>query len=241
MLYVYGFMRQEDAPSRLEGGVGDPAGAVEPVTEGRLAALTTRIGPEGLVARRASLLAHADVLRRVHDLGTVLPLRFGMVMDDEDAVREELRRRRDELSELLGALDGRLEMSLSASYREDVVLREVAAEHPEIVQAQRAIKGRPAEATHFERIRLGEIVARAVEAKRTADGGAILRELEPHAVAVAAADPLHEHMVVRAAFLVDRARLDVFDSAVEDVSRRRAERMQFKVLGPLPPHSFVGN
>jgi hypothetical protein len=116
----------------------------------------------------------------------------------------------------------------------------VLDEHPEIARARDAIQGRPAAATHFERIRLGELVAHAVEAKRSADGDEILRALGPLAVAVAPDPPLHERSVVNAAFLVERTRLEDFDAAVERVSRARAQRMQFKLIGPLPAHSFVG-
>src|SRR5205085_1553968 len=108
-----------------------------------------------------------------------------------------------------------------------------------LAAAMRLIRGRPAEATHFERIRLGEGVARAVEAKRAADGTAILRELESVAVAVSTDDPRHERMVLNAAFLVDRERLGEFDTLVERVSRDRAERMEFRLVGPRPAHSFV--
>jgi hypothetical protein len=238
--YVYGFTRAEHLPDDLGDGVGEPPGPVEVVTEGDLAALVTEVGAEGFAPRRANLEAHAEVLRRAHAHDTVLPLRFGIVMEDDDAVRTHLASRAPELEQMLEDLEGKLEMSVSALYREDVVLREVVAEHPEVAQAQRAIKDKPAAATHFERIRLGEIVAGAIDAKRSVDSGAILRELETHAVAVAPGDPLHERMVVNAAFLVDRDRLDEFDAAVEAASRDRADRMQFKLLGPLPPHSFVG-
>jgi hypothetical protein len=47
-------------------------------------------------------------------------------------------------------------------------------------------------------------------------------------------------MVVNAAFLVRRDGLERFDAAVESVSAERAERMHFKLTGPLPPFSFVG-
>lgn len=239
-LYVYGYMRAGDARPEASGGVGDPPGAVDALVEGDLAALVTPVGPTGVAPRRANLLAHAEVLRQALDGGPVLPLRFGIAMAGPDAVRAEIARRTPELTQLLGALQDRLEMSVSALYREEVVLQEVLAENPKMAQAGRGIQGQPEAATHFQRIRLGELVAQAVDAKRAIDGGAILRELEPHAVAVSTDEPLHERMVVNAAFLVARDRLEEFDSAVERVSRERAERMQFKLLGPLPPHSFVG-
>jgi gas vesicle protein GvpL/GvpF len=240
VLYVYGFMRAAEAPAFAQGGVGEPDGAVAPVNEGEVAALVTEVGPDGVAPRRANLMAHAEILRRAHEEGTVLPLRFGIVMADETAVRAELAGRAAELSRLIEELDGRLEMGVSALYHEEVVLREVLTENPAVAQAQAKVKDLPAAATHFERIRIGELVAQAVDAKRAGDSGAILRELEPHAVAVSTDDPLHERMVINAAFLVERERLEAFDAAVEETSRARADRMHFKLLGPMPPHSFVG-
>ncbi|MEA2126890.1 MAG: hypothetical protein QOI80_3672 [Solirubrobacteraceae bacterium] len=234
MLYVYGYMRADDAPAAL--GEGVESGAVSVLAEGRLVALVTAV--DEVAPRRANLLAHADVLSRALEHGAVLPLKFGLI-SHEEAIRTSLATQAGELLRKLDALDDRLEMSVSALYREEVVLREVVEENAAVAQVRRAIVGRPAAATHFERIRLGELVAQAVEAKREVDGEDILRELGPHAVAVASDAPLHERMVVNAAFLVDRDRLDEFDAAVEAVSRARAERMQFKLLGPRPPHSFV--
>ena len=107
--------------------------------------------------------------------------------------------------------------------------------------AARAVAGRPAAATHFERIRLGELVANAVEARRTADAAAILDGLRTLADSYVPGDPLHEQMVVNAAFLVRRDKLAEFDAGVERVSAERADRMHFKLTGPLPPFSFVSS
>lgn len=235
--YLYGFVRSAHLPpGPVPGGVEDRP--VQGIAEGELGALVSEVG-DRIVPRRASLLAHAEVLRQALDRGPVLPLRFGYVMADDMSVRVELARRAGELSELLDSLNDRVELQVSALYREDVLLREVLAENPAIAAAQERIRGRPAAAVHFERIRLGEHVAHAVEAKRAADGEQILRALEPLAVGVAPEDPRHERMVVSAAFLVERDRLDDFDAQVERVSRERAERMEFKLIGPRPAHSFV--
>jgi Gas vesicle synthesis protein GvpL/GvpF len=235
--YLYGFVRSGDLPpDPLPGGIGDRP--VAGIAEGELGALVSSID-ERVVPRRASLLAHAEVLRQALDRGPVLPLRFGYAMPDEDSVRRELAQRASELTGLLDELQDRVEMNVSALYHEDVLLREVLAENPAIAAAQRRLRGRPAATVHFDRIELGEQVSHAVEAKRAADGAQILGELERLAVGVVPEDPRHERMVVNAAFLIERARVDAFDALVEQVSRERAERMQFKLVGPRPAHSFV--
>ncbi len=236
-LYVYGVMRAGDgAPARS--GVGDTL--VQTLERGPVQALVSEVPGESVPGRAKNLTAHTEVLRAAMDSGTVLPMRFGVLMPDEDAVAHDLlETRRDWLTRMLDALDGRVEMTVSAMYREDVLLRDVVRGNREIATLREHVRDRPPAATHFERIRLGELVANAVEDRRGADTAAILNALRPLADAFVPGDPLHERMVVNAAFLVRRDRLEEFDAAVERVSSERAEHMHFKLTGPLPPFSFV--
>jgi hypothetical protein len=237
-LYVYGVMRADEAAAPESEGVVDSG--VEVVEHGDLAALVSEVADAAIQSRRQNLTAHSQVLQRAMDAGTVLPMRFGVVMPDGDTVKRELLgERAAQLHGMLRSFDGRVEMAVSALYREDIVLGEVIAENREIERLRQAIQGKPADATYFERVRLGELVAQAIDAKRAADAAQIVEALRPHATAFQQSDLLHERMVVNSAWLVERAGLDEFDAAVERVSSERAERMQFKLTGPLPPFSFV--
>ena len=237
-LYVYGVTRAGARSGSAPSGVGDRP--VQTVERGTVAALVSEVPDESVAPRAKNLTAHTEVLRAAMDDGTVLPMRFGVLMPDADAVRHDLLELREPwLTGMLEALDGRVEMTVSAMYREDVLLGEVIRDDPGIAKLREQIQGKPAAATHFERIRLGELVAQSVDARRSADGAAILDALRPAADAFAPGEMLHERMVVNTAFLVRRDQLDGFDSAVERVSAERADRMQFKLTGPLPPFSFV--
>jgi len=238
-LYVYGVMRAGEGPAPSRTGVGDTP--VQTVERGPVAALVSEVPEDRVPGRAKNLTAHTEVLRAAMDAGTVLPMRFGVLMPDEDTVRHDLLEVREPwLTEMLDALDGRVEMTVSAMYREDVLLHEVVTQDAKIGALRERIRGAPPAATHFERIRLGELVAAAVDARRRADAASILGPLVPLADAYVPGDPLHEHMVVNSAFLVRRDALEQFDAAVERVSAERAERMHFKLTGPLPPFSFVG-
>jgi hypothetical protein len=237
--YVYGVMRAEEAARSRATGVGDAP--VEVIEEGSLAALVSEVPGESVPGRARNLTAHTAVLQDALAQGTVLPMRFGVLVPDAEAVRRELlERRHGWLASNLDALEGRVEMSVSALYREDVLMREVVTEERAIYSLRGQIRSKPDAATHFARVRLGELVARAVEVKRATDSAAILDALRPLAEAFALSELLHERMVVNCAFLVARDRLSAFDAGVEQASAARAERMQFKLTGPLPPFSFVG-
>jgi hypothetical protein len=236
--YVYGVVRAgKGSWPKLEGIHGEP---VSPVHADRLAALTSDVPDEFLEAGREELLTHSRVLEQALEKGTVLPMRFGVVLPDERSVREELLvPHSEELEAQLRDLEGKVEINLKALHDEETILREVLAEVPEAAELRRSIQGKPEDATYFERIRLGEVVAQALDDKRAQTGPAIVDRLAPHAVAVQVGEPAHERMALNASFLVERRNLERFDEAVDRLGEEQGGRIRLKYTGPLPPHSFV--
>jgi Gas vesicle synthesis protein GvpL/GvpF len=238
--YVYGVVRPADVLSISSRGVGDGAASVGVLSHGDLGALVSPFGGEAVKANRRNLTAHSDVLQQAVAATTVVPMRFGVVMPSEEAVVDELLRARgEELHRVLDAVEGRVELSVKAFYRGDVALREVLRDDPAIARLSQATRGQPGAATYYDRIRLGELVADAVRAKRVADAAPILERLRLLAEDVAVDEELPERMVLKAAFLVGRERVPEFDRAVDEIGREVSERLQLKYLGPLAPHTFA--
>jgi hypothetical protein len=115
----------------------------------------------------------------------------------------------------------------------------VLAENREVAGLKATIQGKPEAATYYERIRLGELVAAALDERRAAAAPQIIERLAPLAVDVRVGEPVHERMAVNASFLIERAGLDQFDRVVDQIGAEQAGRIQLKYTGPLPPHSFV--
>jgi Gas vesicle synthesis protein GvpL/GvpF len=197
--------------------------------------------PEGELARgREAMTTHARVLEVAHSLGTVLPLRPGVVMSDETEVMHSLlEAQRHELLAQLQEFEGKAELKLSATYEEDPLLREVVTEDQDVARLRESLRGASEDATYYGRIHLGELVSRAIERKRERDAASIMDVLSPLALAAELAPPPHDRIVLTASFLVESSSLPEFDAAVERVGEIHGERMRFKRTGPLPPHSFV--
>ena len=234
-LYCYGVAAAAGARP-LEGGLG--GAPVEPVVHADLAALTSRV-PAGTVrARRRDLLAHWEVLAAAFERGTVLPLRFGIVFDDEDAlVREFLAPRHDELARLLRELSGRAELRVAAHYRDDALLAEIVRESPRVAKLREATNGAPA--GHPALIELGELVAAEVQSRTARDARGLVERLRPLAERYHVDDEPIEYQVLRASFLVKGDRRPKFEAELERIAAEQAGRMDVKLVGPLPPHSFV--
>jgi hypothetical protein len=212
---------------------------LELVTADSVAALVSTVPDTELRMGRDAITTHARVLEDVHARETVLPMRFGLVMGGDQIRRELLDARREELVSQLAEFADKVELKLRATYDEQTLLRDLVIEDREIANLRASLQGAPEDATYYARIRLGELVAHAIERKRALDAEQILEELSPLAVAVEAVEPTHERIALNASFLVPREGVARFDAAVDRIGEAQAGRLRLRSVGPLPPHSFV--
>jgi Gas vesicle synthesis protein GvpL/GvpF len=238
-LYIYGVVAadaQFDDPSAGDNRTPD----VELVEADDLAALVSPTTGDDETAVRDSVLAHARVLERVVAQTTVIPMRFGMVSPDEDAVVDELLEpRHDELVDWLERLDGRVQMTLKVDYREEAILRELVRAHEEIRRLYEATRGRNEEATYDDRVRLGQLVHDALEERRRHDAQEIVDAVEPLVVTHSLEPPEKEFMAFSMPLLIERRRQDELESRLEDFAEERTDTMRFRLLGPMPAYDFV--
>src|SRR3954467_14805339 len=172
-LYCYGVTSADAAVSQPDAGLG--GASVEPVRFEDLAALTSPV-PSGKVrARRADLLRHFDVLAAAFEHATVVPLRFGIVFEDEAAlIRDFLEPRHDELAGLLVELRDRVELRVTAHYREEALLAEVVRESPRVARLREQTQRGGSPPALLE---LGELVSAELQARTARDARSIVERL----------------------------------------------------------------
>ncbi|HET9102019.1 MAG TPA: GvpL/GvpF family gas vesicle protein [Solirubrobacteraceae bacterium] len=235
--YVYGIVT---ASTPVPDCAGIGGAALEIVADPELAALVSDVPAAEIAMGRDALTAHARVLEAALAQGTVLPMRFGVVMSDaEEIAAELLSGRRDELAQQLNDMAGKVELTLRATFEEAAVLAEIVREDQDVARLRESLRDADRDASYYGQIRLGELVSQALERKREAEAAEMLTVLEPLTLASRVSDPPHERVVLTASFLVERARLAEFDEAVDRIGEAQAARMRFTYTGPLPPYSFV--
>jgi hypothetical protein len=236
-VYVYGVLRSADLDALSVTGVaGSPVRAVE---RDELAALVSDLEGGALAAAR-EVRAHWRVLEEASGSATVLPVRFGTVMESEDGVRDRLLAPNAErLTGLLGELAGRVQLSVKGDYDEQRLLRKVVRGAPAIGAMQRRLRTLPEEAGYYDRIRLGEAVAAEVGRQREEDTGLALDRLAPLAVASRAEALGSPDAAFNLAFLVESNRVDDFSAGVRALAGEFGERLHIRYVGPLPPYSFA--
>lgn len=239
--YLYGIVRKLPTGPPSLPAVGDPDAEIRSIESADSIAVVSDVPDVFVEATAEDLQSHSDVLQKLlSGTDALVPLRFGTVYpDDESIVRDLLEARRDQLDALLQRVEGRVEARLKAFYAEEAILAEIVAEQPKVAELHRRTQALPADATYYERIRLGELIAAALSAKGRRDAERILSRLAPLAADHCVEDEPHEWSVLTASFLLERPALDEFHRAVAELADADEERLQLRCLAPLPSYSFV--
>ncbi|QDF01133.1 GvpL/GvpF family gas vesicle protein [Myxococcus xanthus] len=225
--YLYGIVRATASLDVGRIGLGAVPSQVYAVSEAGLAAMVS-VAPGRVVdPTRANLLGHQRVTETLLREHTVLPVAFGTVMASEAQVRAVLRTAHGELSGVLDALEGKVELGLKVLWH-----REHLAQRLVLEDAQLHRRDDEPEAEHERRLEA------AVEDRAGRDMRALLEGLRPRAAATHELPPVGERMLLNAAFLVERARLESFEEKVRSLAAR-SDTYSFRFTGPWAPYSFV--
>jgi hypothetical protein len=236
-VYVYGVLSKTDQATVSVGGVEQAE--VRTVEHAGLAALVSTLEGDALAAGR-EVRAHWRVLEEASRGATVLPVRFGTVMDDDGAVRDRLLAPNAErLTSLLGELAGRTQLNVKGEYDEEHMLREVVRTSPTVAALRERVRSVPDAAGYYDRIRMGELVAAEIDARRSQDSALALARLEPFAVNARAEKVGSPNAAFNLAFLVEDGGVDAFSEAVGRLREELGERVALRYVGPLPPYSFA--
>ena len=233
VLLVHGIVRAADADLedvRVPEGLRARAVVAEP-----LAAVVSTAPDRDLTAEDAE--PHLDLLVGVVAQGLpVLPVSFGTVAPDEDAVRAEvLTADADVLERQLDAVAGLVELRLDLTFDTDASV--AAAREADPGLRDMAERARRSGAGFSEKLALGETTAMRVAEYQDALVDRWTGELEELAERSAV---LHgDEQLRRIAYLVRRDRMDDADAAVARMQDDLGGRAQFEYVGPLPVFSFL--
>ncbi len=238
--YLYCVIRGKKPRTFNVPGVVGPHYPIYTIHFRELAAVVSDTSEKSYDSTRQNMTTHMRVLEEVMKEHTILPLKFNSIAASEEAVREKLLEPAYE--ELLTRLDnvaGRVEMGVKVFWREDVLYKEIVAENDEIRRLRDRIAGRSQDATYKERIRLGEMVEKALIAKRERESEQMLSRLRPYVEDICIREPATERMALNAALLVNKSKQAAFDESLNALDREEGRRITLKCVGPAPLYNFV--
>ena len=234
-LHVYGVVSAvTPLPGILRGRREAP---VRLIVHGDLAAVVSDVDADARI-RRDDLLAHARLLESLVEASTVLPMRFGVIVEtDQEVARNILEPGESGLTALLQSFDGLIQLTVKAHHDQDQALRHLLRVRPDL----RALRDETGEgpASYPAQLKLGEAIATGFEALVKSDGAMLEDQLSGIAERIVLGDVAGQNQVLNAALLVRRTARTETDEAIARLRRTLPDRLRLRYIGPQPPYSFV--
>ncbi len=170
---------------------------------------------------------------------TVLPVRYCTIAEDEVQVKKILKRDYKRFKDLLLKMEKKGELGVKAIFDEKLIYEDILAKNKEIRLWKKKLMNKPPEKTYQQRIKLGGLVASALDREKEKAKTVSLGILKEVAEDYVVADNYGERMLLNASFLVKRSKELEFDKKVNKLNERFGERVKLKYVGGMPPFNFV--
>lgn len=236
-LWIYGIGAATPGGAPLGAGVAGAEVAV--LAAGGFHAIVSDAPAERPAPTRRHMLAHTAVLERATAAVDMLPVRFGTIAPDRDALARCLAAHAREMAAGLASIADCVELGLRVAWKEGVVYREILEADPALRALRDRLQARPVAETYQARIELGRRVEATLAARRETEAAALSKGLLPLARGVATLHSAEDNTVLHRAFLVRRVDEPRFDAAVAALEAAQSERLSFRYVGPVPPFNFV--
>jgi hypothetical protein len=170
------------------------------------------------------LMSHQWVIEWVMKEGyTILPVKFGTLVEDEDEIRRILEQGYNKLVPTLNQMNGLVEIEVAATWDLKKVLEEIGGE---------------AQIRQLGRSMAGKLVKESLDRRRKSYRNQTMQSLARTALDVQLNALVADEMVMNIAFLIQRERQVDFDGQVRRINQALDDQINFRVIGPLPPYSF---
>lgn len=235
--YLYAIVDGQTAVD--EKATGIEGGRVYAIADGHLAAVVSDVPDQRIRPERRHLSAHQGVMRQLAQAGSVLPMAFGIIASDPEAIAQILSRNRDALSAQLKRVEGKVEMGLRVRWDVPNIFAYFADTHPELSALRNRLFSLSRELTREEKIDLGQLFERLLNQDRRAHAQQVEKALAPHCFELKHNPPRTEYEVMNLACLVGRQARAEFEAGMFAAAECFDDHFAFDCTGPWAPHNFV--
>jgi hypothetical protein len=240
--YIYGITaaryKQELGPIGI-GGRGD---IVYKVPYQDIAAIVSRSPIVSYPVTKENAIAHAKVLEKAGEEGTVLPVRFCTIADNEEMIVEMvLKPRYQEFIDSLRDMEGKVELGVRARWIDlNAIFGEVVEENEDIKSLKEALLSEEDKQKKYAgTVKVGQMVQEELEEKRKREAEALMKALEPLSLSWKENKVYGDMNIVNAAFLVAREKVGEFDQKILDLEKAYEGRKRLKYVSSSVPYNFV--
>jgi len=197
------------------------------------------------------LIKHQVIIEGIMKEHTIIPMKFGTFVSDDEEVIEVLKRGYPQFKELLSTMDDKIELDVTATWNDlNSIIKEIGEKDKEIreFKAEIVTKGntersecakKPPNQAFQDTIKIGMMIKEALDKKKENEQVHMINSLKELTVDFQKHQVMDDKMILNCAFLLEKAKESDFDTALKELDKEYHQRVNFRCVGPLPPYSFA--
>jgi hypothetical protein len=242
-LYIYGMIAASDAQDFGNIGIGNEATSVQTIAFQDVAAVVSRspfmvydtLAKETIVK---DLVMHQFILEKVMSHFSIIPVKFGTMVETEDEVVRFLGKGYPLLSAELSKQAEKIELDVVANWELSNILPTIYRHNDQVQKKQSAIAQQGKAVSVAERVELGKLIEQALTSTKAEYQQLIAQNLQEVTLEICLHDMADEQMIFNAAFLLEKKNAESFNQRINDLDRKLENTVNFRIVGPLPVYSF---
>ena len=185
-----------------------------------------------------NLAVYQAVIERVMKDSHIIPVKFGAMIKKDEELKIILENGYGQINENLKQMEGKIELNVAAVWSDfETVLKEIGEEEGIRKIKEEAASKAPDEV--FEvKINVGRLVKESLDKRKEECASLILDVLKKEAEDYCPHAMMDDSMIMNTAFLINKDKQGAFENQVDELDSHYQDKINFRIVGPLPPYSF---
>jgi hypothetical protein len=184
------------------------------------------------------LVQYQLVIEKVMRDFTVIPVRLGAYVDNEDEVMQVLNKGHRLFRTIFEKIEGRIEINVMASWVDfNMVIKEISEEE-EIKTLRQSLANKKEGITVDDQMKMGMLIKGHLDRKKDECARSIWKSLKNLCRDMKEHTMPDDATIINAAFLVDNDMRIPFEERLDGLNDGFNGKVHFKCVGPLPPYNF---
>lgn len=239
--YVYGFINTNEQKNL--GFIGIEGGEVLTFPYQDISAVVSDLPliqfsslPKETLLR--NLAVYQAVIERVMKSHKIIPMKFGTVVQGEEELKRILKKGYGQINANLKEMENKIELDVAALWSDlGTALKEIGEEE-DIKRFKEQATSKPPDQVFELKIKVGKMVKELLDKKREQTAAKILNILKKEVEGHRSHDVMDDSMIMNVAFLIKEEKEKLFELGVGELDKQYEGRINFRIVGPLPPYSF---
>jgi len=184
------------------------------------------------------LLAHQQIIEKVMDSYTIIPMKLGTYAFNITEVEEILLNGYAMFKDIFRKINNKIELDVIATWNDlNSVIKEVG-EREEIKDLKRKLMSGPEGVSVKDQVKIGRLIKNILDKEREKIASEIKAILAKMSIDLRAHGLMDDSMILNAAFLIDKDKKTEFEKRLDEMDTLYNKKINFRCVGPLPAYSF---